>query len=85
MVYSLEEAVKCPWIFDIIFAFWKLESAREISCIKSRELGMREIAACLRIRMIATSNVKSAMKSDKGKYPVSNGSGNQQQLNWAKT
>ena len=39
---------------------------------------MRETAACLKIRMIATSNVKSAMKSDKGKYPVSNGSGHQQ-------
>ena len=33
---------------------------------------MDKTAACFKIRMIATSNVKSAMKRDKGKYPVSN-------------
>ena len=40
---------------------------------------MDKTAACLKIRMIATSNVKSAMKSDKGKYPVSNGKCEHQQ------
>ena len=40
---------------------------------------MDKTAACFKIRMIATSNVKSVMKSDKNKYPVSNGKyGNQQ-------
>ena len=40
---------------------------------------MRKTAACFKIRMIATSNVKSALKSNKGKYPVSNGKCGHQQ------
>jgi hypothetical protein len=34
---------------------------------------MHKTAACFKMRMIATSNVKRAMKNDYSKYPVSNG------------
>ena len=71
VVYSWYDVVNCSWTFEAILACQYFDSAwvrANLAVMPDRH----KIAACLKIRMIATWNVTCVIRRIKGKYPASN-------------